>query len=115
MYVYIDMMMMMITLPVAHIPHSEFENGFSTGSESATEITVGERSDQTVTVIDNKEASASFTRQFHKLIHNQIRFSANRKVVLFLHHILHLQFKFESDNNKLREKKAHANGIEKGP
>jgi len=81
-------------LPVAHLPHSEFENGFPTGSESATKITVGERSNQTVPVIDHKEAFASFTHQFHKLVHNQIRFSANRKVVLIPHHILHLQFKF---------------------
>ena len=109
-------MVMMIKLPIAHLPHSEFENGFSTGSESATEITVGERSDQTVTVIDNKEASASFTRQFHKLIHNQIRFSAYRNVFLFLHHILHLQFKFESDKNKLGENKRRCKwNIEKGP
>lgn len=98
--------MMMIKLPVAHLPNSEFENGFSAGSESTTEITVGERSDQTVTVTDNEEASASFSCEFHELIHNQIRFSANWKLVLFLHHILHLQFKFRSEHNKLVQNKS---------
>lgn len=82
---------------VAHFPNRELEDGFSARLQSSTQIAVSECADQVMVVVDHKQAPAALARQLHQLLHYQISFLANRKLIFFLHHIFHLEDEMLAD------------------
>lgn len=78
-------------VPVAHFPNRELEDPLFACLESTAEIPVGEGSHEMILIVDDEQASASLTGQFHQLVHYQVSFLAQWQLILFLHQILNLK------------------------